>query len=281
MESPAELCLHRERSQHQLIELWRDADGGLELTLDRVWQFRSSEEARFHAFLADAAAVLAPELSRALILGGGDGLAARNLLRYPHIETVRLVELDAAVLELCRAQADCRRLNAGALDDPRVDAIVADALAFVETAEARIDGPYDLIICDFPAPTHPELEPLFAPEFYAKLLTLAHAETLVSVQASCPPAYFAAVQAALAETFAWSSPLLVQLDPESPADQSEAWANFVLACATPPKLRRESRAPGEPFDAARLEAHRIQETFPSHFVSARYGDLPRFDDEDG
>lgn len=269
--------LHGQRSEFQSIELWRDEEGFLELTLDRVWQFHEREEARFHAFLADAPACLAAQLGRVLVLGGGDGLVVRNLLRYPQVGRIDLVELDGAVIDLAREHVDVRALNEDALRDEKVHVVVGDALDFVESSN---DGPFDLIVCDFPAPTHPGLEPLFAAPFYARLARRLGRDGVLCVQASCPPEVFWRVHASVRASFAWTRPLIAQLDPRFDArpQVSDAWANFIIASHAARSPRRASQAPSEPFDAQRLDAHTLRIGVGGDFVSAAYGSEPKFDD---
>jgi spermidine synthase len=98
-------------------------------------------------------------------MGGGDGLALRDLLELGP-DRAWLVELDPAVIAVSR-RSPILDLNRGSLDDPRAKVVVADAKVAIDQFP---DGFFDLIVADFPAATTPELGTLYAPEFYEKIL---------------------------------------------------------------------------------------------------------------
>lgn len=258
------------RSALQEVTLWRDADGSLSMTIDDYWQFSSTDEHRFHELLVDPAMVAAPRVAKVVILGGGDGLAARNVLRYPGVESLTLVELDPQVLAMARDLAPLRALNEDSLHDPRVTVVVGDARAWVR-AQVEAQAHFDVIICDFPALTDPHLASLFSPEFYADVRALCGAEAAVSVQVSLDPPGFWPVLRALESAFAWVEPRLVEL-----ADDDN-WANFVLAGPRP------LTSPSRPF-AAQASVLRgcdpgslvIQNRDGDRFHTVAYGDRPDY-----
>jgi spermidine synthase len=230
-----ERILFERQSAYQQVTLVEERDGYLALTLDDVWQFHECDEHVFHEILADTPMILAPAPRRVLILGGGDGLALRNVLRYATVEAVTLCELDPAVIEMATAVPEMLALTEDAFADPRVELVVADAQEFIVDARSR--PAYDVIICDFPAATSPELEPLFRPAFYAKLAgSLAGPDTVVAVQVSQDPAGFWPVCAAVEASFAWVHPMLVNLDPGGVDDCD--WADFIIASVTPRTVQR-------------------------------------------
>ena len=268
---PAEEVLFLRDSDFQEIRLTRESSGHLSLTLDRVWQFHEKEEAVFHAHLADAPAVVAPRLADAAILGGGDGLAARNLLRYPELRSLVVAELDPLMAEMTLEQADMRQLSEDALRDPRVELQARDARALLDESEAR----FDLLIADFPTATQPELIPLFEAPLYAAAARALRRDGVLSVQVSREPAAFWPILAAVETSFAHVWPSLVHLD----ADDPEAWASFVLASNAPLGLRREARCPVSHFRGDRLEGFRIRNRQGTRFETHAYGDQPDFDEE--
>lgn len=238
-----ERILFDRRSAYQQVTLVQERDGHLAFTLDDVWQFHGADEHVFHEVLADTPMLLAPEPRRVLILGGGDGLALRNVLRYPTVEAVTLCELDPVVIEMATGVPEMLALTEDAFADPRVELIVADARQFIVDAQAR--PAYDVIICDFPAATSPELEALFGPAFFASLAaSQAGPETVLAVQVSQDLDGFWPVCAAVEASFAWVHPMLVNLDPEG-VDGCD-WADFVIASFTPKTVQRE------PADGARF-----------------------------
>ena len=225
------------RSSYQQIDLYAESDGSLALTLDDVYQFTTEDEHIFHEVLVDAAMVHAPRTRSVLILGGGDGLAARNALRYPEVERVTLCELDEQVIHMARTVPEMRELTEGALEDRRVEVVIDDARAFIR----RSATPYDLIVCDFPARTDPALAPLFASPFYRELRSWTHPETVVSIQVSLDPPAFWEVLSEVETAFDWSRPMLVEMGRSGA--QEACWADFVVAS---PSVRQPVRpvAPG-------------------------------------
>jgi spermidine synthase len=116
-----------------------------------------------------------------LILGGGDGLAAREVLRHPSVRQVVQVELDPAVIEL--ATTRLAPLNDGALSDPRVDVVVDDAFRWLRGPEAE---DFDAVIVDMPDPDTPVLGRLYSTEFYGLVAAALAPDGLVVVQAGSP-----------------------------------------------------------------------------------------------
>jgi spermidine synthase len=154
------------RSAFQKIVLtaWRD---DLRLYLNDSLQFSSVDEARYHESLVHPAAVSAARLESALVMGGGDGLAVRELLRYPGLRRIVLVDLDPAITGLAREHRRLLALNRHSLHDPRVRIVHRDAFKYLEEPDA---DPFDLVIADFPDPQDPQLAKLYSRECY-RLIT--------------------------------------------------------------------------------------------------------------
>ena len=153
------------------------------LFLDGDLQFASTDEHRYHEALVHPAVV--PGARSVLVLGGGDGLAAREVLRHPSVQRLVEVELDPAVLRLARTDPRLVRANGGALDDPRVELVVADAMTWLRTA----GDVFDAVVVDLPDPDQPATAKLYSQEFYGLAArALAPGGRLV-VQAGSP--YFA------------------------------------------------------------------------------------------
>jgi spermidine synthase len=151
-------------SAYQRIVLTR-APGDLRLYLNGNLQFSARDEYRYHEALVHAGLARLPQARRVLVLGGGDGLAVREILRYPRVEKVTLVDLDPEMTHLFRTQALLTNLNAGVLDSPRVEVINADAFQWL--AEARES--YDFAVVDFPDPSNFSLGKLYSTTFYERL----------------------------------------------------------------------------------------------------------------
>ncbi len=256
-------------SEHQQVELFREPEGALGLTLDGWWQFHEDEEAEFHAMLADVPMTVASRVQRVLILGGGDGLVARNVLRYPGVERVDLVELDAAVLELARRQPDLLALSAASLCDPRVRVHVEDARAFLARDASSV---YDVILCDFPVATHGALGELFTAEFYRSLRPWAAPNAVVGVQVSQLAPGFWRVRDALAGTFARVEGYLARLSP--PGAPEESWGSFLVGSGGPVTQCRPAAVElGVPWSEV-LAGRRVVSTRGPHLRTAAYGAGP-------
>ncbi len=170
-----------QRSAYQeIVVTRRGAD--TRLYLDGGLQFSTRDEYRYTESLVYPA--LAEDVRSVLILGGGDGLAARELLRMPRVQRVVQVELDPAVIELARGPL--RDTNAGALDDPRVQVVVDDALTWLRAPAELPDGGFDAVIIDLPDPDNPVLGRLYSTEFYLLVSRVLSPDALVVVQAGSP-----------------------------------------------------------------------------------------------
>ncbi len=169
------------RYQKIAVTRWR-AD--VRLLLDGHLQFSSLDERRYHEALVHpaVAALRTPKLGRALVLGGGDGLAVRELLRYPELEHVTLVDLDPAMTGLFSREPLLVALNEGSLTDPRVTVVNADAMSWLEEREEL----FDLVIVDLPDPRSYELAKLYTWGFYRLVRRHLRAGGAVAVQATSP-----------------------------------------------------------------------------------------------
>ncbi|MCM0675350.1 polyamine aminopropyltransferase, partial [Micromonospora phytophila] len=181
--------VHAERSRYQEIVLTRSvAEPGrtgtdLRLFLNGDLQFSSLDEYRYHEALVHP--VLNGARGEVLVLGAGDGLAVRELLRYPDVRRITVVDLDPAVVALARAEPQLRRLNAGALDDPRVRVVHADAFSWLRTAAGR----FDAVVADLPDPDETATAKLYTVEFYALVRSVLAEGGRLVVQSGSP--YFA------------------------------------------------------------------------------------------
>jgi spermidine synthase len=135
---------------------------GVRLYLNGNLQFHSRDEYRYHEALVHPAMAAHGAPRRVLVLGGGDGLALREVLKYPGVEAVTLVELDAHMTTLFAQAPMLRALNDDALHSAKLRIINADAFAWLE-ANA---GHYDVIVVDFPDPTNFSIGKLYTTSFY-------------------------------------------------------------------------------------------------------------------
>ncbi|GAA4284599.1 polyamine aminopropyltransferase [Brevibacterium daeguense] len=174
-----------ERSQYQDIVVTRHPrTQDTRLFLNGDLQFASNDEYRYHETLVHPA--LNGSRDRVLVLGGGDGMAIREVLRYPDVEQVTLVDLDPAVVELARTDEHFTEFNDSAFDDPRVEYVPADAFTWLreENSEA-----YDVVIADLPDPDDVGTSKLYSIEFYGLVDRAMKPDARLVVQAGSP--YFA------------------------------------------------------------------------------------------
>jgi len=177
--------IYAEQTSYQRIVMTRGG-GGQQLYLNGNLQFNSVDEYRYHEALVHPAFFSASQKKRVLVLGGGDGLAVREILKHPEVEHVTLVELDPGMIRLAREAEAVRTLNDEALHDPRVTVVVRDALVWLDR-ELSADMPrYDVVIVDFPDPNNFSLGKLYSTWFYALLQKAMHEESVVAVQSTSP-----------------------------------------------------------------------------------------------
>lgn len=152
------------------------------LYLNESVQFSTYDEERYHEPLVHPAMQLAADPRQVLILGGGDGLALREVVKYPRVERVTLVDLDPAMIDLARTHPVLTSANGDAFRDPRVEVVTDDAGSFLE-ALAEI---YDVIIVDLPDPKGPSLARLYSREFYRTCERHLSASGVLVTQSSSP-----------------------------------------------------------------------------------------------
>jgi spermidine synthase len=169
--------------QRLTITRWQ-AD--IRLYIDGNLQFSTLDEHRYHEALVHPAVAATKPPRRALILGGGDGFAARELLRYESLESLDLVDLDPAMTELFREHPELSELNRHSLADPRLAVHNHDAMIWLEEREARGEEPYDVIIVDLPDPNNFGLGKLYSRTFYRLLGRALSPEGAAVVQSTSP-----------------------------------------------------------------------------------------------
>ncbi|MFZ3590697.1 polyamine aminopropyltransferase [Bacillus sp. DJP31] len=173
--------VHAEETNYQRIILTKE-QGDIRLFLDGQLQFSSSDEYRYHEMLIHPAMMLANQKEKILVLGGGDGLALRELLKYDEAKSITLVDLDPAVVQLARKHPDLLKLNQDAFSNKMVQVFNEDAFEFMEDAESF----YDVIIVDLPDPNNESLNKLYTLEFYSLLRNHLQPGGSLIVQATSP-----------------------------------------------------------------------------------------------
>ena len=177
---PGRIVVARQ-SPYQRIVL-TDHAGALELFLNGNLQFSSRDEYRYHEALVHPAMAVAGSRRQIIVGGGGDGLATREILRWPDVEHVTVVDLDSAVTDLARTFPELVRLNQGSLSDRRVSVVNEDAMRFFGDAP----GLAHVVILDFPDPGTYSVGKLYTTAFYARVRRSLAPGGAVVVQSSSP-----------------------------------------------------------------------------------------------
>lgn len=164
-------------TQHNLTGQYR-------MYIDGHIQFSQKDEHRYHEALVHPVMSLPGAKSKVLILGGGDGLAAREILKYAQVRSVELVDIDPAITTFSANFPALKTMNANSLQDPRVKIIHADAFSYMN----RSGLTYDRIIADLPDPHNEALSKLYSKEFY-RMLKASLSETGALVTQSSSPFY--------------------------------------------------------------------------------------------
>ncbi|MFC5049399.1 polyamine aminopropyltransferase [Rubritalea spongiae] len=218
----AEQNLYRDRvvfthtSPYQHIVLTESLTGNLRCFINGHIQFSADDEHIYHEQLVHPAFLLNKNAKRILILGGGDGMAAREVLKYPQVEEIVLVDLDPAMTELATNHPILSTLNNNSLKNQRLTQLPAKGIsasqetALTQPAQRRIKhvdtsavkltirnidaskyirtatGQFDIIILDFPDPSGPELAKLYSLHFYGELKNKLAADGIIIQQSTSP-----------------------------------------------------------------------------------------------
>ncbi|SDJ65796.1 polyamine aminopropyltransferase [Salimicrobium halophilum] len=173
--------LHIEDTPYQKIVLTKEGED-VRLFLNGSLQFSSVDEHRYHETLVHLPLAYKKEVEDVLVLGGGDGLAVRELLKYENLSSVTLVDLDPAVVELATENPHLEQLNKGALEDPSVDVLHEDAFQYLEETDNR----FDAVLIDLPDPNNESLNKLYTKEFYSLVRNHLEPEGIMMAQATSP-----------------------------------------------------------------------------------------------
>ena len=198
--------VHAESTPYQRIVLTRNTRG-FQLYLNGHLQFNSVDEYRYHEALVHPALSAVKSPRRVLVLGGGDGLAVREILRYPSVESVTLVDLDPGMTTLANRFPPLAELSRSSLKDPRVTIINEDAFLWAArpvgqvsnlpvpaSSTAPVSGQvenlphelFDAAIIDFPDPGTFSVGKLYSTRFYRMLREHLSADAVISVQCTSP-----------------------------------------------------------------------------------------------
>lgn len=190
------------KSRYQRYEVWDTPTFGKLFRLDGSLMSAERDEFVYHENLVHVPALSHPAPRRALVVGGGDGGSARELLRHPGIERVVVVELDAQVVELARRHLGA--IHQGAFDDPRTELHLGDGLDYVRGVVTAGDA-FDLIVLDLTEPGEGPAAALYRTPFLADCRALLRGEGALTLHLGAPwrqPAQVRALVQRLRQVFA-------------------------------------------------------------------------------
>ncbi len=154
----------------------------IRLFLNGNLQFCSTDEYRYHEALVHAGMAGLRKVENILVLGGGDGMAVREILRWPQVKRIQLVDLDSVMVEIFRDHSFFRTLNNQSLKNPKVTITHADAFNWVRHDSTM----YDFIVIDFPDPSNYSLGKLYTETFYREVQKRLTPQGALVVQATSP-----------------------------------------------------------------------------------------------
>ncbi|MFE6052099.1 polyamine aminopropyltransferase [Kitasatospora sp. NPDC056446] len=233
------------RGRHQEIVLTGPAEGPLRLYLDGRLTVCGPDRYLADEGLVHPAMAAGPD-SRVLLLGGGDGLALREVLRHRGVRSVRLVDADPDLPRIARTDPALSALAGHSLDDPRVRTTAADPMVWLRGADAPGgDGPYDVVLADLPAPADGGPVKFHSQEFYGLAARLLAPGGRIAVRAGADPDGLWQIESGLRTTGLRTAPYAVPGNPATgcrpgPPDAAQ---NYLLAAATGPALALAPDAP--------------------------------------
>ena len=177
----ADEVLLAKTTPYQRIVLTRNR-AGFQLFLNGHLQFSSVDEYRYHEALVHPAFAVNPGAKRVAVLGGGDGLAVREILKHPGVESVTLCDLDPAMTDLARNHPLFRKLNGDALSSPKVQVVNEDAMVWLPKGTSL----FDLVFVDFPDPNSFAVGKLYTARFYQMLKARLDPDGAIAVQSTSP-----------------------------------------------------------------------------------------------
>lgn len=179
----ADRIIFSEQTPYQKIVLTKEAGNNRHrLYLDGHIQFAESDEYRYHEALVHPVLSVPGSRKEVLILGGGDGMAIREILKYQDVDHITLVDIDPAITRICSTLAPITRLNQNALQNPKVIIHNKDAFAFLRQSK----GTFDRVIIDLPDPHNEALSKLYSVEFYTLLARRLAPNGLAVSQSTSP-----------------------------------------------------------------------------------------------
>lgn len=173
--------VYADSSPYQRIVLTKNRRE-MRLFLNGNLQFSTADEYRYHEALVHPALSSVKDPKRVLVLGGGDGLAVREILRYRGVENITLVDLDPVITRLFSTQSILQKLNQSSLENKKVHVHNADAFSWLRQNKQR----FDAIVIDFPDPSNFSLGKLYSTAFYHLVKASLTNDGIAVIQSTSP-----------------------------------------------------------------------------------------------
>ncbi len=173
--------IYAKSSPYQRIVITQNGED-TRLFLNGNLQFSSRDEYRYHEALVHVGLAAVKNPKHVLVLGGGDGLAIREILKYPSIEKITLVDLDPLVTHIFSKNSRLKQLNQNAFDSKKVQLINKDAFTWIRSDQ----NVYDFIAVDFPDPGNFSIGKLYSDLFYRNLKERLAPQGIITVQSTSP-----------------------------------------------------------------------------------------------
>ncbi len=227
-----ERTIFDKKSEYQRVEIVDAGFYGRVLIIDGIFMTSDNDEHFYHEMLVHPTLVSAPSIERVLIIGGGDGGTAREVLRHPEVKEVVMVEIDGVVVEACKEHMP----KLGAWDDPRLDLRIGDGIAYVKQADV---GPFDVVLLDSTDPVGPA-KGLFNVDFYRDVKRVLAPNGTFTLQSESPihmRKIFLEIQTLLATLFDTVEPCFGP----APIYSGGTWSWTCAGDSIAPKTLREGR----------------------------------------
>jgi spermidine synthase len=195
------------RSEFQSVDVFETEEFGRALALEDAWMTSERDEAHYHEMIVHPALTTAPRIRRVLVIGGGDGGSVREVLRYPEVEQVTMVELDKLVVDVCKEHLPSFGVP---WNDPRLTLRFGDGIAYLKEYSGE---PYDVILIDGSDPVGPA-EGLYASPFYKSAKRCLAKDGVLVSQTESPIAmaeHFARIVKTLRASFVRAEPYFVPI----------------------------------------------------------------------
>ena len=172
--------LYTQQSEFQKVEVVETQAHGRALLLDGLWMCAQGDEKTYHEMLVHPALTTARATDHVLIIGGGDGGSAREVLSHPDVKKVTMVEIDGLVVEACKAHLPS--IGGDAWEDARLSVLIEDGAAFVRSQQ---DNSFDVVLIDGADPVGPAAA-LFGEDFLAQCARILKPGGVFAAQAGSP-----------------------------------------------------------------------------------------------